>query len=451
MTPGHGAEHLMRMGMDPLDAMSRASLMEGVERACCAAMPGPPEWRAFVPGRIEVFGKHTDYAGGRALLTAVPRGFAVAARARQDSCVRVVDARYGQIVEVDVAAEGARPKGFGAYVDVVARRLALNFPGASLGVDTVLASDLPRAAGVSSSSALVVGIAWAIIRRGRLQDRPEWRAHIGSLQDLAWYLGCVENGLDYPGLTGSSGVGTLGGSEDHTAILTCRAGFLSQYRFVPVTHLGDTPMPGHWTFVVASSGVQADKAGSVRDRYNRASLGTRALLDLWNARAAAPSPSLGAALSSEVGAMGQLEAWVSESGAAGFSPADLRDRLHHFAREDGRADRAAAAFAGADRDALRTLAAESQHEADHLLGNQVPETRSLVAAAVEAGAVGASSFGAGFGGSAWALVDALTAERFADEWIRAYRTREPTITDVEWFVARPGPALTELSETAFSV
>src|SRR5690606_7084874 len=28
----------------------------------------------FVPGRIEVLGKHTDYAGGRSLLAAVNRG-----------------------------------------------------------------------------------------------------------------------------------------------------------------------------------------------------------------------------------------------------------------------------------------------------------------------------------------------------------------------------------------
>ena len=48
-----------------------------------------------MPGRIEVFGKHTDYAGGRSLLAAVPRGFAVAASPRNDGRVRVMDVRYG--------------------------------------------------------------------------------------------------------------------------------------------------------------------------------------------------------------------------------------------------------------------------------------------------------------------------------------------------------------------
>ena len=31
----------------------------------------------FVPGRLEVFGKHTDYAGGNSLLAAVDRGVTV--------------------------------------------------------------------------------------------------------------------------------------------------------------------------------------------------------------------------------------------------------------------------------------------------------------------------------------------------------------------------------------
>ena len=39
----------------------------------------------WVPGRIEFLGKHTDYAGGRSLLCATERGFAVVAVPRADS------------------------------------------------------------------------------------------------------------------------------------------------------------------------------------------------------------------------------------------------------------------------------------------------------------------------------------------------------------------------------
>ena len=42
----------------------------------------------FVPGRIEVLGKHTDYAGGSSLLGAVNKGFAVVTTARDDGKCR---------------------------------------------------------------------------------------------------------------------------------------------------------------------------------------------------------------------------------------------------------------------------------------------------------------------------------------------------------------------------
>ena len=39
-----------------------------------------PAWTTwFVPGRLEVLGKHTDYAGGRSVICALERGFAFVA------------------------------------------------------------------------------------------------------------------------------------------------------------------------------------------------------------------------------------------------------------------------------------------------------------------------------------------------------------------------------------
>ena len=42
-----------------------------------------------------MFGTHTDYAGGRSLVAAVPRGFVFLAAPRPDRLIRVVDARAG--------------------------------------------------------------------------------------------------------------------------------------------------------------------------------------------------------------------------------------------------------------------------------------------------------------------------------------------------------------------
>lgn len=436
-------DHFVRLGMSVREAESRARLVARVGEAFERLVDGPPSWQWFVPGRIEVFGKHTDYAGGRSLVAAVPRGFAVAAGPRDDGLVRVVDVRYDASTLIDPLDEAGTLTGWASYVQVVARRFARNFPGAELGIDLAMASDLPRAAGLSSSSALVVGVGTAIARRADLAARSEWRADITSVEDLAWYLGCVENGLDYRGLAGTAGVGTHGGSEDHTAIVACRAGCLSQYRFVPVAHQGDVAMPPDWSFVIASSGVHADKAGSVRDRYNRASLATRALLDCWNQAAPVPAPSLGAVLA-EDGALPRLYELIRARPSDRYSAADLTTRLSHFVAEDGRVPDAARAFALADAGALGSLSRDSQREADEWLGNQTPETRALAAAAFESGALAASSFGAGFGGSVWALVPASEVGPFAAAWLGDYRRRCPAISSVEWFEARPGPALTEV-------
>jgi galactokinase len=435
--------HFLSLGMTADEARSKARLLAQVSDGFRALVNAPPLWRWFVPGRLEVFGKHTDYAGGRSLLAAVPRGFGVAARPRDDGLVRVMDVRYDARAVIDPLDEACTLTGWASYVQVVARRFARNFPGAELGLDLAIASDLPRAAGLSSSSALVVGVATALARRAELAVREEWQAEIGCVEDLAWYLGCVENGLDYRRLAGTAGVGTHGGSEDHTAILACRPGCLSQYRFVPVAHQGDVPMPPEWSFVIASSGVHADKAGSVRDDYNRASLATRALLQCWNEASPVPARSLGAAICEE-GAANKLHELIGARTPAGYTQAALVARLSHFVAEDGRVPLAARAFASADATALRDLSHDSQRDADEWLGNQTPETRALAAAAFDAGAMAASSFGAGFGGSVWALVASGDAQPFAAAWLSDYARRCPGASNVEWFVARPGPPLTEV-------
>ena len=436
-------DHFVSLGMAPEDAASRAALFTRLDAQAAPILDGPSQWKRFTPGRIEIFGKHTDYAGGHSLLAAVPRGIALTARPRSDGIVRVGDIFDGQVIEVDPATEApAHYRGIQRYVHVVAHRLHVNFPGAALGANIAIASDLPRASGMSSSSALTVGIALALINRANLRDRPEWHNHLRRTHDLAWYLGCVENGLDFPGLPGSAGCGTHGGSEDHTAILACQTDHVGLFRFVPVTPLGDTRMPADWMFVIASSGIQADKADSVKDRYNRASNGVRALHTIWNRESGEPAQSLAAALAGGPRAAAQLDKWIHD--VESFTADDLRRRLHHFVRETVRAPLAAAAFRNGDRRALGDLSADSQRDAHELLGNQIAETMTLAGLAREIGAFASSSFGAGFGGSVWAAVPASDAERFGREWVRAYAQRMPHVGTVDWFAARPGPCATEL-------
>ena len=72
----------------------------------------------------------------------------------------------------------------------------------------------------------------------------------------------------------------------------------------------------------------------------------------------------------------------------------------------------------------------------------------LAALASECGAFGATSFGAGFGGSVWALVHEDDAAAFADAWIAAYRQRCPKATNVAVVPVRPGPGVIALPHDA---
>ncbi|MBC7894285.1 MAG: galactokinase, partial [Cytophagaceae bacterium] len=86
------------------------------------------------------------------------------------------------------------------------------------------------------------------------------------------------------------------------------------------------------------------------------------------------------------------------------------------------------------------LADRSQRAAEEWLGNQVPATIALARQARELGAVAASAFGAGFGGSVWALVPSASAGAFAEAWKAAYGEAFPELAPLSQFFCTPaGP------------
>ena len=427
------AAALVTRGLDPRDLVAKQSLYIGVIERHSMLRGRPPEHVWWVPGRLEVFGKHTDYAGGRTLVSPVSRGFAVAASPREDQVVQVIDAWRAESVLVPVHGGAAGHSGWRRYVEVAVHRLARNFPGAALGGDIVIASDLPRASGMSSSSALVIAIAATLGKIAALPRHPAWKLNVRSGLDAAGYYACIENGRSFAALHGDAGVGTHGGSEDHAAIVEGRTRMVSAFAFVPARALGAEPIPDDWRFVIAPSGVAARKTGDALEPYNRLSRGVSKLLEAWNAEGPR-AQSLAAALKSDSAAVDRLRALI-ERAATPDAPAEwLRDRLEHFVREDDRPLRAMAAFAAGDEQVLGELSSASQSDAERLLGNQVPATSALAASARTHGAFAAASFGAGFGGAVWALAHAEEAERFAQQW------------HPDAFVMHAGLPLTDLSE-----
>ena len=438
-------ETLLARGLSDPAVPGTARRLASVSRALrnlSGGRAGTPPARYFVPGRIEVLGKHTDYAGGRSLLAAAERGFTVAAEARADDRVRVAAAGDGSQIEVRLAPDAsADGPSWATYAVAVVRRIARNFPAARRGADLVFASNLPPAAGLSSSSALVVATYLALADANGLDAALEYRAEIAGPEDLAGYLATIENGLDFGRLRGDRGVGTFGGSEDHTAILCCHPGALEQYAFCPVRHERSVTLAPGLVFVIASSGVVAKKTGAARDAYNRASLAARRVLELWRQASGSEAATLAEACTTTPDAVDRIRAVVRRAGDRAFGPACLLDRLDQFVAESHEVVPAAAeALACGDLARFGALVDRSQAEADAKLGNQVPETRALARLARELGADAASAFGAGFGGSVWALVRAEASVDFAETWRARYTAAYPEHRHrTTFFVTRPGP------------
>lgn len=378
----------------------------------------------YVPGRIEVLGKHTDYAGGNSLLAAVDRGVSVRGTVLPTDPAEgpLVVARSTSLPGDHILKAGQTPdlpEGHWAnYLQTVIDRLTANF-GELASAELTISSNLPLASGMSSSSALIVGMALALVDLNGIEQTQAWQQAISDRIDLAGYLACIENGMSFKGLAGHRGVGTFGGSEDHTGMLCTAPGQLGWFSFCPITEQGQVPFPSDLSFVVIVSGVSAEKTGAAKDAYNRVSLSMRDLVGKWNAATGRHDEVVADALASGTTLEGRDALTVLTELAS--SDEYQAGRFAQFVDESTRIIPAAVeALRAGDLTTFGTLVDESMAGAITGLGNQIPETIALTELARKHGAVAASAFGAGFGGSVYALVPTTGAELFADTWLKEY-------------------------------
>jgi galactokinase len=439
------SRRLSKTGLSRHACISRARLFAKANAALAVAgkpAAAQPAAAFFVPGRIEILGKHTDYAGGRTMVAAVEHGFCLAAAPRDDRQIVVIDAVSGETIVFAIDPDLQPQSGTWAnYPMTVVRRLARNFPGALVGADVAFAADLPPAAGMSSSSALVSGVFLALAELANLSARDEYWHNIGKKTDLAGYLGAIENGASFGTLAGDRGVGTFGGSEDHVAMFCAEPGRISQYAYCPVEFEKTFAVPRGYTFAIGFSGVAVEKTGGAQENYNTTALRAAELAALWRKHTGRDEPHLAAALGSSPDAAARLKeiiaAHVAEPRAAA-----LLGRLEHFMLESGElVPEAGDALEGEDLRTFGSLVDRSQQAAEELLGNQTPETSFLAASARRCGAAAASSFGAGFGGSVWALVAINQLDDFLAEWADGYHWEFPRhIQTARFFATAAGPA-----------
>jgi galactokinase len=401
----------------------------------------------FVPGRVEILGKHTDYAGGSSLTCATQSGITVVSTARADQTITLRDCDRGETAEIlfDERAT-ARPGHWSNYGISVVRRMARDFPENHLGADLAFSSNLPVASGMSSSSALTVSIFLALSATTGIEEQSEYVQHYRRRTALAEYLGAVESGRPHRQSDADDGVGTSGGNEDHVAILCSDRGLLKWYSYLPVRLRGGVAFPEGHVLAVAYSGVQAQKTGSARDLYNAVSARAVAIAEIWRAETGRSEAHLGAIASIPGYSRTEVTLALLNQEHHRFSQGDLIDRLYQFHYEDHVIlPRAFDALQEGDLHTFGEQVEHSQMLAESKLRNQVDETIELVRQARSLGSPAASSFGGGFGGSVWALVSESSADEFVNRWSGSYAESFPhRANEARFFTDRPGPAAFEL-------
>ena len=421
----------------------------------------------YVPGRVELLGKHTDYAGGSSLTFATSRCFRALAveDPSQDEGpdsqpgLTMIDANGSGAVSVAWESAVQAPNGapdWDVYPRIVVRRLVRHFGVPEHGVRVVFTSDLPQAAGLSSSSALLTTAALSMLCMTGMSKTRAFGSAVRSREDLAGFLGAVEAGAAFGDLPGDDGVGTRGGAQDHAAILCSEPGRLGLYSYLPVRCLEHLDFPEDMAFVVCHSGVDARKASDAREEYNNLSDLAERVGEAW-AAAVVPAATDGgtnrSADSSPHAEPGTLAATIADPA---LDEAKVIDTIDRIARDPGDRRRlwhrfaqfhdectivlpaAVEAIRSCDWAAFSDAASTSQWMAEDWLENQVEETAYLARSARAFDAPAASAFGAGFGGAVWALVPAATAELFAERWVRNYRREYPRHAErARVFVERP--------------
>jgi galactokinase len=115
------------------------------------------------PGRVNLIGEHTDYNDGFVLPMAINQSTIAAIAARRDRILRVRSLNLNESVELDLDGLGSGHQGsWRDYVEGIAfalmeRSIALR------GADIAIQSDVPIGGGLSSSAALEIALAKALI------------------------------------------------------------------------------------------------------------------------------------------------------------------------------------------------------------------------------------------------------------------------------------------------
>jgi galactokinase len=327
---------------------------------------------AFAPGRVNLIGEHTDYNEGLALPFAISEGVTVRARLRppgSDAGQRVEAhaVELGERDEFDLA-DPPPAEGWRAFVrGTVAELGRAGFPLAPSQLE--ITGDVPLGAGLSSSAALEVALALAMIDLGARGASSPPRTDPERLE-LAQLCARVES--DWVGArTGLlDQLASIFGDPDTALCIDFRTLEVQRVRL----------KLGGWRLAVLDSGERHSHATSGYNERRAECAAACELLGIRSLREADP-------------------------GAVQGLPEPLRMRARHVLSENERVRQTVAALSADDLHAVGRLLNSSHASLRDFYAVSTPTVEAAVERLLEAGAAGARLTGGGFGGSVLGLFE----------------------------------------------
>jgi len=318
------------------------------------------------PGRINIIGEHVDYAGGLVLPAAIDRHVVVAARPNGSLRLNVASGAKGAEATVDLGALAPS----GGWIDYVAGvAQVLGAAGIAVtGADLWIESDVPIGAGLSSSAALEVATASALL------------ALAGANSDgvqIAQWAQAAENDF----------VGAPCGIMDQFAAANGVAGAALLLDCATLA-AEPIPLPDSARFLIVDTATShAHAEGEYRRRREECEVAARLL------------------------GVGQLAAVTDLAAALARLPESLARRCRHVVTEIARVRDAVEALRRRDLLAVGRLLDQSHASLrDDMQVSTDAVDRLVALAQATPGVLGARMMGGGFGGSIIALADAARAD-----------------------------------------
>jgi len=353
----------------------------------------PTIYRA--PGRVNLIGEHTDYNDGFVMPAALNLHTYVAVGPRADRLLRVYSENLDEACDLDL--DSIRPGKSGHWSDYV-RGVAgvLETSGYKLrGADLAIASEVPLGSGLSSSAALEVSTAWALLCNSEIDVD---RNAIPQMCQQAEHLypetkcGIMDQFISCHGRAG------------HALMLDCRS---LDFQLLPV--------PSQVRLMVCNTMVRHEHAsGGYNARRRECEEGLQMLTQVLTG----------------IRALRDVTVDELEQHRHRLSPVIYR-RVRHVVTENERVKMAASALQAADIAKLGKLMADSHRSLRDDYEVSTPELDLMVALARDQNNVyGARMTGGGFGGCTVNLVHSDRAEEVQQRLVQLYEAKtglRPTI------------------------